>query len=140
MEQPESKCVLVMDENLPVGVLANAAAILGITLGKENPACVGEDVIDASACIHKGIITTPVPILKENTKALKALRERLYTDEFQDLTVIDFSDVAQGCQTYEDYIQKVGQTKEESHTYLGVAIFGAKKKVNKLTGSLPLYR
>lgn len=140
MEQPEYKCVLVMDDSLPNGILANAAVILGITLGKEIPDCVGQDVIDASARLHKGIVMTPVPILKQSSEEVKRLRERLYTDEFQDLTVVDFSDVAQGCKTYDEYIQISRETSETAYTYLGLAVYGRKKIVNKLTGNLPLYR
>lgn len=52
MNQQEAKCVLVMDENLPTGILANAAAILGITLGRKIPECVGEDVL-----MHRDVST-----------------------------------------------------------------------------------
>ncbi len=41
-----------MDENLPTGILANAAAILGITLGRKIPECVGEDVL-----MHRDVST-----------------------------------------------------------------------------------
>ena len=39
---------MVLDENLPLGLLANTAAILGITLGKHMPEAVGADVLDGS--------------------------------------------------------------------------------------------
>lgn len=32
--QQDKKCVIVIDENILLGILANTAAILGITLGK----------------------------------------------------------------------------------------------------------
>lgn len=35
------KCVMVIDEKLPVGLIANTAAILGMTLGRERPQTVG---------------------------------------------------------------------------------------------------
>ena len=53
---------MVLDENLPLGLLANTAAILGITLGKHMPEAVGADVLDGSGKAHLGIITFPVPI------------------------------------------------------------------------------
>jgi hypothetical protein len=56
------------------------------------------------------------------------------------LTVVDFSDLAQGCKTYEEFIEKMGQVPESTLQYFGIAICGAKKKVNKLTGSMPLLR
>lgn len=52
------------NENLPLGMIANTAAIMGITLRKE---------------------------------IIKAIRKKLYQPDFQDLTVVDFSDLAQGC-------------------------------------------
>ena len=71
---------------------------------------------------------------------LKELRENLYKTEFNDLTVVDFSDVAQGCITYDEYISKAAEIPEKDHVYLGLAICGDRKKVNKLTGSMPLLR
>lgn len=58
MESTTSKCVMVLDENLPLGLLANTAAILGITLGKHMPEAVGADVLDVPAS-HLGIIRFP---------------------------------------------------------------------------------
>lgn len=37
MEQQHEKCVVVLDETLPMGLAANAAAIMGITLGRQMP-------------------------------------------------------------------------------------------------------
>ena len=62
MESTTSKCVMVLDENLPLGLLANTAAILGITLGKHMPEAVGADVLDGSGKAHLGIIMFPVPM------------------------------------------------------------------------------
>lgn len=140
MDTQEQKCVIVLDEALPVGILANTAAILGITLGKQLPACVGPDVPDASGKQHAGIISMPVPILKADRKTLRCLRETLYSPAFVDLLAVDFSDVAQSCNEYEDYIRKAGVTHEEAHNYLGIALCGNKKKVSRLTGSMPLLR
>lgn len=70
----DEKCVMIIDEKLPLGLIANTAAIMGITLGEKFPEVVGKDV------------------------------------------------------------------DSEDLNYLGVCICGPKKKVNKLTGSLPLLR
>lgn len=87
---------VVYDEQLPLGIIANTAAVMGITLGKAMPEVVGEDVRDESGHTHLGIIEFPVPILR--------------------------------------------RSPESTLQYFGVAVCGAKKKVNKLTGSLPLLR
>lgn len=46
MDLQDEKCVMVIDENLPLGIIANTAAIMGITLGKKMPEVVGADIYD----------------------------------------------------------------------------------------------
>ncbi len=140
MDLQNEKCVMVIDEHLPPGIIANTTAIMGITLGRNMPEVVGDDVIDQSGNVHPGIIEFPVPILKGSPETIKEIREKLYQPEFQDLTVVDFSDLAQSCKTYDEFIEKMGQVPESSLQYFGVAICGPRKKVNKLTGSMPLLR
>lgn len=140
MDLQNEKCVMVIDEHLPMGLIANTAAIMGITLGKKMPEVVGRDVTDKTGNEHLGIIEFPVPILKGNVESIKAIREKLYEPDFSDLTVVDFSDLAQGCKTYEEFIEKMKAVCETDLNYYGIAICGAKKKVNKLTGSMPLLR
>ena len=140
MDVQNEKCVMIIDENLPLGMAANTAAIMGISMGKEMPEVVGKDVFDQSGNRHLGIIEFPVPILKGNAQSMRMIREKLYESEFSDLTVVDFSDLAQGCKTYEEFIEKMTLVSETELRYFGIAICGAKKKVNKLTGSMGLLR
>lgn len=134
------KCVIVVDEALPAGVQANTAAILGITVGSRRPELVGCDARDASGVSHPGIITIPVPVLRSEGCRLRSLREKLAGPDFADVLSVDFSDVAQGCHTYGEYLDKAAATPEAGHVYLGVALCGPRKKVNRLTGSMPLLR
>lgn len=134
------KCVIVLDSALPQGLAANTAAILGITLGKTLPEAVGPDVQDGSGNPHPGIIAFPVPILRGDGSVLRALLEKLRTPPFSGLFAADFSGLAQGCKTYGEFQAKMAAAPEESLQYLGLAVCGEKKLVNKLTGSLPLLR
>ncbi|MDE7416922.1 MAG: DUF2000 domain-containing protein [Lachnospiraceae bacterium] len=127
MDLQNEKCVMVIDENLPLGIIVNTAAIMGITLGKEMPEVVGRDVSDRSGSQHLGIIEFPVPILKGNSSLIRSIRGKLYEPEFSDLSVVDFSDLAQGCKTYEEYIEKMEKTSEAELNYLGIAVCGAKE-------------
>ena len=141
MSTTENKCVMVIDEELPTGVIGNTCAILGATLGKQLPQHIGEDVEDASGNSHMGIIDLPVVLLKGNKPLLQTLRERLYTEEdFQDLMVVDFSDIAQSCNEYSEYKAKTARVPAQAHIYRGIALYGDKKKVNRLTGALGLLR
>ena len=78
MDMQNQKCVMVMDEDLPLGVIANTAGIMGITLGKHMPETVGPDVRDKSGREHLGIIEFPVPILKADKEKIRSIREQLY--------------------------------------------------------------
>lgn len=140
MEIQNEKCVMVVDGQLPPGLAANTAAILGITLGRRRPQIVGADVCDGEGRAHLGIIEFPVPILRAAPEQLKTLREQLYRPEFSDVTAVDFSDLAQGCKTYGEFTGKMAAAPGSALRYLGLALCGPRRKVNKLTGSLPLLR
>ncbi len=133
-----SKCVIILDEALPLGALSNAAAILGATLGKRFPQIVGADVADGTGGVHPGIVNVPVPVLRSNAQELRALRARAAADEA--LFVVDFTDVAQKCRDYGEYVRRLGDASQAELDYLGIALVGEAKRVNRLTGSLPLLR
>ena len=42
MSQENEKCVIVVDQELPMGLIANTSAIMGITLGMIHPEVVGK--------------------------------------------------------------------------------------------------
>lgn len=140
MERQNMKCVMVIDEHLPLGLIANTAAILGATLGRRVPELIGTDVSDASGRTHPGIVAVPVPVLKGDAECVRNLRETLFQEGYEDVFTVDFSELAQGCKEYGDFIEKMERTGGGDLQYLGVALCGAAKKVNRLTGSLPLLR
>ena len=132
MKQELDKCVLVIDEAMPRGLAANTAAILGITWGRLRPELVGEDVTDAAGAIHPGIIRTPVPVLSGRPETFQTLRRQL--------AELDFTDLAQSCRTYGEFIEKMARTGPGELRYLGMALLGPRHQVDRLTGSLPLLR
>lgn len=79
-----------------------------------------------------------MPILKAPAGMISKLRLSLYNSEYSDLTVADFSDTAQSCKTYDEYIDKISAA--EDIRYLSLALCGAKKKINNFTGNLPLLK
>lgn len=130
------KCVMIIDEALPTGETANVAAILVITLGGKLQEVVGQSIVDGVGNFHMGVIKIPVPVLKADRKTIRKLRLRLYEKPFEELTAVDFTDLAQGCKTYDEFVDKMSYTS--SLDYIGLAVYGDKRMVNKLTGSLPL--
>ena len=140
MDGQAKKCVMLINENIPLGIIANAAAVMGVSLGKLFPQTVGADILDKSGKCHLGIIEFPISILKGNLTLIKELLEKLNQPEFSELTVVDFSDVAQSCKTYDEYIRKMTEIPNNELNYFGIAIYGNKKQVNKFTGNMPLLK
>lgn len=64
MDLQNEKCVMVIDEHLPLGLIANTAAIMGITLGKENAGGSRRGCFRPERQHTSCIIEFPVPILK----------------------------------------------------------------------------
>lgn len=135
----DEKCVMIIDEELPIGLIANTTAVLGATLGKINNRIIGNDVCDLDNRIHPGIVNIPIPILKANSQIIRELLDKTnnYLDE---ISVIDFCDLAQSCKDYEDYTSKMKLTSEKTLNYSGICLYGNKKRINKLTGNLPLLK
>lgn len=132
------KCVILIDQALPLGLIANCASVLSITLGHRVDGIVGYELEDNKGRVHAGITALPIPILKSDKTALKALREELFDSACSDCLVVDFTHVAQRAKVYDDYADALSSTDVNDLDYLGIALYGPKKSINKLTGSLPL--
>ncbi|WP_217620827.1 DUF2000 domain-containing protein, partial [Bacillus sp. GbtcB13] len=100
----------------------------------------GENVTDGSGIDHLGTVKLPIPILKGNAELLHQLRQKLLSDEFNDILTVDFTDVAQGIHTYEAYIETFQSTAAPDYSYFGNGVCGDKKKVARQSGSLGLLR
>ncbi|EKN62907.1 DUF2000 domain-containing protein [Schinkia azotoformans] len=135
----EKKCVMVIDSELPLGLIANTSAVLALTLGKKIEGIIGSVVVDGDSQTHEGITTAPIPILKGSGAMIKELRETI-SSNYPDLFLVDFSNVAQITKNYDEYMNKIASFTSNDFEYLGIAVYGNKKHVNKLTGSLPLLR
>ena len=127
------KCAIVIDATLPLGLALNTAAILAMSVGR-----FGDDVKDADGTLHRGITQIPVPILRGDGPLLRDLV--LKAAARPDVFIVDFTSTAQTSITYEEYTGRMAQTPTADLPYIGVALSGRKQTVNKLVGSLPLYR
>jgi hypothetical protein len=137
-ENAGNKCVFILDELLPAGLAANTAAVLALTLGRQVEALIGPDVFDGSGQRHVGITTITLPILRTTAEHLSQIRARAAASA--EVLIVDFCDVAQRNKTYQDYIEQLAETPSNQITYLGLALYGGRASIAKLTGSLPLLR
>ena len=134
------KCVIVVDSNLPVGLIANASAVLAMSIGNHVKGIIGEDAKDRDGTLHRGITQTVVPVLKGNDGLIRTLRDRLLQRDRDDLFFVDFCDVAQRSVVYDQYVDRLSSTPAKDLGYLGIAIIGPDKAVNSLTGHIGLLR
>ena len=134
------KCVLIIDNAQPTGIIANTASVLSITLGKEVDGIVSHDIYDKQGEKHMGITQMPIPILGTSRDRIKEIRKHLLSLDTTDLILVDFSNIAQQSKTYDNYESVMLTTDENEIEYVGIAICGDKKIVNKATGNLSLIR
>ncbi|MBY4675783.1 DUF2000 domain-containing protein [Marinobacterium arenosum] len=135
----EQKYVIVIDQTLPAGIIANTAAVLSLSVGKLSPEIVGDDFHDGEGRPHRGITTLPVPVLKGCAESVKQMREsaRQYEPE---LMVIDLASATRTSRSYQEYQAQIQATPTDQLEYQGIALYGPKKLVNRLTGNLGLLR
>jgi hypothetical protein len=131
------RCVIVLDEGLPPGLAANAAAVLAVTLGARAPGLLGADIEDADGGQHPGLIDRGLPILKAPLRELGAIRARAVE---AGVAVVGFPRFGQETTDYAAYGERIAGTATAELHYLGLLISGPKRAVNRLTGSLPLLR
>ena len=132
------KCVVVVDGDLPIGLITNAAACLAVTLGSGVEGIVGEDATDGSGMVHAGLIPTGIAVLKADAEIVKAIRMKVEGQE--DVFIADFTDAAQRPKDYPEYLENVSKIPSQELKYLGVGLYGEKRRINKLTGGLSLLK
>jgi hypothetical protein len=134
------KCTIIVDQGLPLGLIANTTAALGVSLSNEISGLVGKDLWDANQNIHKGITNLNLPVLAMDKTELRKLYLRLLEEPAEDIMVIGFNNVAQTSKSYGDYEKRLLNTPTDKINLLGVCLYGRKKKINKLTGNLKLLK
>ena len=70
--------------------------------------------------LHPGIIRTPVPVLSGRPETFQTRRRQLAELEFADVAAVDFTDLAQSCRTYGEFIEKMARTGPGELRYLGM--------------------
>lgn len=140
MNNENIKCVIVIDKELPLGLIANTAAILGCSLSNCIDDIIGPDVSDMDGFIHKGIINIPLPILSSSREGIQKIHNVITEKHNDKIVIIDFNEVAQKCNIYDEYKSKLSNAAYSDLNYLGLCIYGDKKTVNSITGSLPSLR
>jgi hypothetical protein len=131
------RLVIVVDETLPPGLAANAAAVVAFTLGAQLPGLRGPDVADADGGVLPGLIPVGLPILRAPADALTALHARAVAAE---LGVVAMPVFGHQTNDYAEFRALVARTPGAELRFLAVAVHGPRRRVGRLTGSFGLLR
>jgi hypothetical protein len=134
------KCVMIIDDKFPIGITANIAASLGISLSGRINGLTGKDIEDIDGRTHLGITNIPIPILTASSDNIKDLYDELLLENDPGIHVIGFNNIAQKSQNYDEYEKKLSITATSEIELPGVCLYGIKKKVNKLTGNFKILK
>jgi hypothetical protein len=135
LSETPNRCVVIMDKGLSGGVLANAIAVIALTVGQRHPVLVGESLVDASGFAHPGLIPTGIPMLCAPQAELAKIRQEALNN---DCDVVDFPVEGQQTKNYEEFKETVAQIPTENIKYTGLAVIGQKKTINKIVKKLDL--
>lgn len=131
----ETKMVIILDPSKDKGELANRSAVLCTGITKLFPGIIGNDLITKDNKKINAITALPIPIL--------AIKEELNIIELAKLayekqcTTIVYLMEAQGLRSYKEYSDIVSSKNFDDLNIDSLLIYGPKKAVNSLTGSLP---
>jgi len=130
LDEIPTRCTIIMDSALSGGLLANAIAVIALTVGKRHPVLLGEPLVNASGEIHPGLVPTGIPMLCTDAEALKELRKAALE---KGCDVVDFPVEGQQTKNYEEFLEVTRSISAEDMKYLGIALIGSKNTINKLT-------
>jgi hypothetical protein len=133
--QTAERCVIVLDVDLAPGLAANAAAVLGVTLGATVAGLVGPDLVDADGEAHPGLFEKGLPVLAARREELPELRTRAVR---AGVGVIDIPAFGQQTNDYEEVRAHVASVATGELEYLGLALYGSRRAVSRVTGTLRL--
>lgn len=130
------KSAIILDESLPVGLLANAAACITTGLFRDQPQAYGPEIQGAD---HTFIPITAIPILVLK-KGKRDFNEMIRRMQGTDLRPMIFTKEAQSTASYDEYMQRVQEKALADLHIIGIGLIGDDVLVTKVVGDLPLLR
>ena len=106
-------------------------------MGSRHRDLIGPDITDGSGQKHLGITNIPIPVLSAGNAVLIDL-VRMSVES--GLELVSFSKIAQSIHTYQEYEIQLRLMRAEMIEYSGIDLYGDKKTINSLVGSLPKLR
>ncbi|SHN46255.1 DUF2000 domain-containing protein [Cryptosporangium aurantiacum] len=136
--QQRTKWVVVVDRDLPIGLIANAAACLSATIGQQRPDLLGPVTTDGSGLAHQPLPFIGCAILGADTATVHRVRTKAAARP--SLLVVDMPQAAQRATAYTEYQAAMAATPHEEMAYYAVGLVGPRNQIDKVVGGLTLLR
>lgn len=130
------KPVIILAEDLPAGLRANFAAVLGMSLGQLRPDLVGAETVTRDGVALPGITTVALPVLSAPGSDLL----RIFAAATELPVRLAYMRAAFEARDYPDYADRISSTPLDSHSPQAILLAGPRKAVDRLCGQLPLLR
>lgn len=135
------KVAIVLAVGLAPGPAANIASCIAAGLAACRPGWAGRPLIDASGLKTAASSHVPIAILRAELVTMSALMKQLADGPaLADGAVSLFPAYAQALHESSEYWHRHGLSVHANEAILGIGFSGSKRWVNRMTGSLPLWR
>lgn len=137
--QEDLRIAIIINPELPLGLLANTVGAVSIGLGARLPFIAARQLIDKTGIAIDISSDRPVPILQADTDTIRAILLKAATNE-QRQAVVAFPAFARPLHIYAEYEAALPQKELATEIIDGLGLAGPAKWVRSLTGSLKLLR
>ncbi|WP_374328230.1 DUF2000 domain-containing protein [Paracoccus pantotrophus] len=130
------KPVIILAADLPLGLKANFAAVLGMSLGRLRPDLLGAATATSDGIALPGITTVPLPVLGAPLPELPGLFAQAETLPLR----LAYMRAVFEARDYSDYAARIAAAPLADHAPQAILLAGARKAVDRICGRLPLLR
>ena len=130
------KSAIIINPEMPTGLLANAVACITSGLFLDGQEYVGPEV-EGDGIKYIQITKIPILVLKPGNNTLIDLCKKA---QATGLKYMAFTYEAQSTTNYEEYTNRVKGRKLEEVNIIGLGIVGEEKQVNSIAGNLPMLK
>lgn len=139
MNALDKRIAIVVNPSLPLGLIANTVATIGIGIGAVEIEFGATVLTDAAGRTITTSANRPVPILQASNDAIRALLLKTLPSP-EGALVVPFPKFARSLNVFSEYLDEFRKRDLSVEEIDGVGISGPEKWVKSLTGSLKLLR
>lgn len=134
------KIAIVVNPVLPVGLVSNTVATIGIGLGAGQPGFGNVELSDRPGLTYLASADRPVPVLQAASDELHALMTKAHISKPEHGNLVLFPAFARMMHCFDDYRNAVPMRDLSEEQIDGIGLYGPSRWVKSLTGSLKLLR